>query len=156
MQETPRPIPLPLYTQVLIAVACGTLLGVIFGQESYLGGRRTEHLGSLGLLLVTLLKTLAIPLIFFAILDALIRTSLPLRQGSKLLLICFIHVSGAMTIGLVIMNTWQPGLAWNGHVEDLLNVVPTSKPSASASATVETGPQSPLEYLARHLPPSML
>src|SRR4029077_1437527 len=86
MQASPRLIPLPLYTQVLIAVACGTLLGVVFGQEPYLGGLKNEHLGWLGLLLVTLLKTLAIPLIFFAILDALVRTTLPLRQGAKLLL----------------------------------------------------------------------
>jgi L-cystine uptake protein TcyP (sodium:dicarboxylate symporter family) len=78
-----RQLPLPLYTQVLIAATCGTLLGVVFGQEPYLGGLRNEHLGWLGLLLVTLLKTLAIPLISFAILDALVR-SLPLRQGTKL------------------------------------------------------------------------
>src|SRR5262249_47822594 len=155
MQETPRLIMLPLYTQVLIAVACGTLLGVVFGQEPYLGGLRNEHLGWLGLLLVTLLKPLAIPLIFFAILDALVRTSLPLRQGAKLLIICFVNVSVAMTIGLVIMNTWQPGLAWNDHVEDLLNVVPTSKPSAGAPATVQTGTQRPIEnpasYISRNI-----
>ena len=49
-------IPLPLYTQVLIAVACGALLGAIFGQEPYLGDLRNEHLGRLGMLVVTLLK----------------------------------------------------------------------------------------------------
>jgi Na+/H+-dicarboxylate symporter len=156
MQDTPRLIPLPLYTQVLIAVACGALLGVIFGQEPYLGGLKNEHLGWLGLLLVTLLKTLAIPLIFFAILDALIRTSLPLRQGTKLLLICFVNVSVAMTIGLVIMNAWQPGLAWQGHVDELLNVVPSSKPSAGATATVQTGAQSPIEYLASYIPRTIM
>lgn len=52
----------------------------------------------------------AIPLIFFAILDALIRISLPFRQGIKLLGICLVNVCVAMTISLVIMNTWQPGL----------------------------------------------
>jgi Na+/H+-dicarboxylate symporter len=156
MQATPRLIPLPLYTQVLIAVACGAMLGVVFGQEPYLGGLKNEHLGWLGLLLVTLLKTLAIPLIFFAILDALIRTSLPLRQGTKLLLICLINVSVAMTIGLVIMNTWQPGLAWLGRVDELLNVVPSSKPSAGASATVQTGTQSPIEYLASYIPRTIM
>ena len=61
-----------------------------------------------------------------------------------------------MTIGLVIMNTWQPGLAWNGHVEDLLNVVPTAKPSAGAAATVETGAQSPIEYLASYIPRTIM
>jgi Na+/H+-dicarboxylate symporter len=156
MQTTPRLIPLPLYIQVLIAVACGALLGVVFGQEPYLGGLHNEDLGWLGLLLVTLLKTLAIPLIFFAILDALIRTSLPLRQGTKLLLICLINVSVAMTIGLVIMNTWQPGLAWLGHVDELLNVVPITKPSAGASATVQTGTQSPIEFLASYIPRTIM
>ena len=94
MQATPRLIPLPLCTQVLIA-ACGTLLGVVFGQEPYLGGLRNVHL-------VTLLKTLAIPLIFFATLDALVRTSLPLVQGTKLPYLraqCCHHAGGVFETG---------------------------------------------------------
>ena len=79
------------------------------------------------MVVVQLLKTLAIPLIFFAILDALIRTSLPLSQGTRLLVICLVNVTVAMTIGLVIMNTWQPGLSWQGHVDQLLQFVPGSK-----------------------------
>ena len=66
MHTSSRGMP-PLYTQVLIAVAGGALLGAMFGQESYLGGLRNEQLGRLGLFVVSLLKTLAIPLIFFAI-----------------------------------------------------------------------------------------
>ncbi|MGZ8423054.1 MAG: dicarboxylate/amino acid:cation symporter, partial [Nitrospira sp.] len=146
----------PLYTQVLIAVICGALLGAIFGQQPYLGGLRNEQLGKLGLFVVTLLKTLAIPLIFFAILDALIRTSLPLRQGGKLLLICLVNVTVAMAIGLVIMNTWQPGLTWNGHVDELLHLVPGTKPSAAALANVKAGAQSPIEYLASYIPRTIM
>ena len=156
MQAIPRWISLPLYTQVLIAVACGALLGALFGQEPYLGGLRNEHLGWLGMLVVTLLKTLAIPLIFFAILDALIRTSLPLRQGAKLLLICLVNVTVAMAIGLVIMNTWQPGLAWYGHVDELLHLVPGATPSAASRATVQTGTQNPLEYLVSYIPRTIM
>ncbi len=156
MQTTRRWIPLPLYTQVLIAVACGALLGAIFGQEPYWGGLRNEQLGKLGLFVVTLLKTLAIPLIFFAILDALIRTSLPLRQGGKLLVICFVNVSVAMTIGLTIMNTWQPGQAWYGHVDDLLHFVPAVTPSSGHLATIQAGSQSPLEYLVSYIPRTIL
>jgi Na+/H+-dicarboxylate symporter len=142
----------PLYTQVLIAVTGGALLGAIFGQESYLGGLRNEQLGKLGLFVVMLLKTLAIPLIFFAILDALIRTSIPLRQGGKLLIICLVNVSVAMGIGLTIMNTWQPGLAWLGHVDELLHLVPGTTLSSSALANVQAGSQSPIEYLASYIP----
>jgi Na+/H+-dicarboxylate symporter len=156
MQATPRWFSLPLYTQVLIAVTCGGLLGVVFGQEPYLGGVRNEQLGRLGLFVVTLLKMLAIPLIFFAILDALIRTSLPMRQGVKLLVICLVNVSVAMTIGLVLMNTWQPGLTWYGHVDELLHLVPGSPPSAVSLATVQTGSQSPIEYLASYIPRTIM
>ena len=156
MKPPQRCVPFPLYTQVLIAVICGALLGVIFGQEPYLGGLRNEQLGKVGLFVVTLLKTLAIPLIFFAILDALIRTSLPARQGGKLLLICLVNVSVAMTIGLVIMNTWQPGSAWTGHVNDLLHLVPGTKPSAGALASVHAGSQSPIEHLLSYIPRTIM
>ena len=142
----------PLYTQVLLAVTGGALLGALFGQDPYLGGLRNEQLGKLGLFVVTLLKTLAIPLIFFAILDALIRTSIPLRQGGKLLVICLVNVSVAMAIGLAIMNIWQPGLAWLGHVDELLHLVPGTTLSSSALANVQAGSQSPIEYLASYIP----
>src|SRR5574341_737893 len=157
MTNTPDSSPLPLYMQVLIGVACGVVFGALFGQEPYLGGLRNEHLGWLGMLVVKLLKTLAIPLIFFAILDAFMRTSLPLRQGTKLLVICLINVSVAMTIGLVIMNTWKPGLAWYGQVDELLNLVPDSKLSTpDLLAPSQTGSLSPLELLASYIPRSIL
>ncbi|MBL8072654.1 MAG: cation:dicarboxylase symporter family transporter, partial [Nitrospira sp.] len=145
MHETSRWLPIPLYLQVLIAVICGSTLGVLFGQEPYLNGLRNEQLGQLGLWVVWMLKTLAIPLIFFAIMDALLRTSIPMRQGTKLLVICLVNVSVAMAIGLAIMNLWQPGLAWLGHVDELLHLVPGTTLSSSALANVQAGSHSPIE-----------
>jgi len=147
IHETSRRSPFPLYAQVLVAVICGTTLGVVFGQEPYFNGLRNEQLGKLGLWVVWLLKTLAVPLIFFAIMDSLIRASLPLRQGAKLIAICLVNVSVAMVIGLTIMNLWQPGKAWQGHVEDLLHVVPGSslKPTFTPS-------EHPLEDLVAYIP----
>lgn len=147
MHDTSHRSPFPLYAQVLVAVIGGTALGVFFGQEPYLGGLRNEQLGKLGLWVVWVLKTLAVPLIFVAILDSLIRTSLPLRQGAKLLTICLINVSVAMLIGLTIMNLWQPGKSWQGHVEDLLHVVP----GTSLKITV-TPSEHPLEDLLAYIP----
>ena len=156
MKTTHNWTPPPLYLQVLIAVTCGVVLGATFGQEPYLGGLRNEDLGQLGLLVVTLLKMLAIPLIFFAILDAFIRTNIPLRQGAKLLVICLVNVTIAMTIGLVIMNSWKPGLVWYGHVDELLHLVPGSTSSVANLATEQTGTLSPLEYLASYIPRSIV
>ncbi|MDF0667766.1 MAG: dicarboxylate/amino acid:cation symporter [Nitrospira sp.] len=147
IRETSRRNPFPLYAQVLVAVICGATLGMVFGQEPYLNGLRNEQLGKLGLWVVWLLKTLAVPLMFFAIMDSLIRASLPLRQGAKLIAICLVNVSVAMLIGLTIMNLWQPGKSWQGHVEELLQVVPgtTLKPAFTPS-------EHPLEDLLAYLP----
>jgi Na+/H+-dicarboxylate symporter len=68
-----------------------------------------------------------------------------------LLVICLVNVSVAMTIGLVIMNTWQPGLAWTGHVDQLLQLVPGSKPSAKLATS-----QTPIEDLAAYIPRTIL
>src|SRR5690349_11860448 len=102
---------------------------------------------------ILVLKTLAIPLIFFAVLDAFLTTILPLRQGTRLVLICLINVSVAMAIGLVIMNTWQPGLSWRGHVGELLDLAPGSL-SSSAGATAANG--HPLEEIASYIQRTML
>ena len=113
--KTPVPwFGLPLYTQVLIAVALGTMLGVLFGTGPLIGSLRNEHLGQLGILAVQTAEDACRSVDLLAILDAFVRTHLPLRQGTKLLLICFVNVSVAMAIGLLIMNTWKPGLAWRG------------------------------------------
>ena len=146
-QSAPRQNSLPLYIQVLMAVAGGATLGLVAGQEPYLGGLRNDQLGRLGLGVVWLLKTLAVPLIAFAIMDALIRTSLPLRQGAKLIVICLANASVAMLIGLTIMNGWQPGRHWEGHVDDLLHVVP-----GTGLAPTFTASDHPLEDLLAYIP----
>ena len=144
---------LPLYTQVVVAAICGTIVGAVFGEEPYLGGLRNEQLGQLGMYVILLLKTLAIPLIFFAVLDAFLTTVLPLRQGTRLIVICLINVSVAMGIGLVIMNPWQPGLAWRGHVDELLNLGPGST-SSGAGGLAANG--HPLEEIASYIPRTMV
>ena len=144
---------LPLYTQVLIAVICGTMVGAVFGQAPYVGGLRNEDLGRLGVYVILLLKTLAIPLIFFAVLDAFLTTVLPLRQGTRLILICLINVSVAMAIGLVIMNVWQPGLTWRGNVDELLNLAPGSVQAGGGGIA---GNGHPLEEIASYIPRTLL
>ncbi|MDF0644314.1 MAG: dicarboxylate/amino acid:cation symporter [Nitrospira sp.] len=146
--------PIPLYTRVLIGALCGTALGLFFGRAPYLGPVGNEHLGLIGLGVITLLKALAIPLIFFAILDAFLRMSLPLRQGTRLLAICLVNVSVAMTIGLVIMNVWNPGTAWHGHLDQLLATDPRAAGTGSGSGGTQPGEA--IEYLASYIPNTML
>src|SRR5690349_8389199 len=95
---------IPLYLRVLTGVLLGAALGATFGQRKYLLGLSNKDLGDLGILVIDLLKALATPLILFAILDAFSRTHITTKHGVRLIFICLVNVSVAMSIGLLIMN----------------------------------------------------
>src|SRR6476659_9797652 len=78
---------LPLYVRVLIGVGLGIAVGAAFGAYEF-----TNDLGDLGLLVIRALKMLAVPLVFFAVIDAIV---------------------------LALMNLFHPGDAWHGHIGEL-------------------------------------
>jgi Na+/H+-dicarboxylate symporter len=111
-------------------------------------------------LYIRLLTALATPLIFFAIVDAFVRTQITGRQGLKMLLVCSVNIAAAFAIGLTILNVWQPGRSWRGIVAEQM-----SAPAAQADAGVEdAGAVSPavdgpslslLDMLDRYVPSSI-
>src|SRR5262245_29872120 len=105
---------LPLFVRVLIGVTLGALVGIAFGAGEIALGLTTSDLGALGLLVVRALRMLAVPLVMFAVLDAIVRTEVSGRMGMRLILICLFNVSVAFAIGLTIMNTLEPGHQWTG------------------------------------------
>ena len=142
----------PLSLQVVFGVCVGTLLGVIFGTESYLwGALKNETLGQLGMLVIRLLKTLATPLIFVAILDAFIHSEINFRHGGRLLSICAVNLLVAMLIGLTIMNVFEPGQSWSNHIHDL-----TTHLSSQVATTVKPVPEgvtlNPLKNVMSYIP----
>lgn len=106
-QSTGRTI--PLYVRVLAGVIGGIVLGIVFGSQPIVFGVHAADLGRLGMLVIKLLKALAVPLVFFAILDAFIKTDISWKKGVRLIFICVFNASVALTIGLSIMNVLQPG-----------------------------------------------
>jgi Na+/H+-dicarboxylate symporter len=110
---------LPLYIRVLIGVVLGTLCGLAFGEGSIVLGLTNKHLGDLGLLVIRLLRALAIPLIFFGVVDAFVRTDISGRQGLKLVAICGVNVTVAFLIGMTLMNVFRPGEAWKDRLAEI-------------------------------------
>lgn len=137
MSEPPIPRrSIPLYVRILIGVAAGAILGVLFGTRPILPGLTNQDLGDIGLLFVRLLKALAVPLIFLAILDSLLRSQIRLRQGGRLLLICLVNVSVAFAIGLTILNVFRPGEAWRGHLEEIAGHTAGERPAPPPEASL--------------------
>lgn len=113
----------PLGVQVLIGVGLGILIGELAGKTPL-----TQNLGDLGLLVIKALRALAVPLVFFAILDAFIKTRIEGKKLGKLVLICLVNVSVAMAIGLTILNVFQPGKAWQGRIQTMLSATAAKGP----------------------------
>lgn len=142
----------PLSLQVVIGVCLGTLLGVLFGTEAYLwGALKNETLGQLGMLVIRLLKTLATPLIFVAILDAFIHSEINFRHGGRLLTICGVNLLVAMLIGLTIMNVFESGKSWQNHIQEL-----SANLSGSSVVVVKAVPEgvslNPLKNVMGYIP----
>lgn len=140
---------LPLFVRVLIGVALGAVVGVVFGTDEIALDLTTTDLGALGVLVVRVLRMLAVPLVLFAVLDALVRTEVSGRMGGRLIVICLFNVSVAFTIGLTIMNTLEPGHTWTGHVEELIEAMPPAEGAPKAPPGVTL---SPIANLQRWIP----
>ncbi len=124
---------IPLYLRALIGVALGIMFGVVFKTDPILFGLRNADLGTLGMMVIKLLRALAVPLVLFAILDAFAKTRISAKAGGRLLLICLVNVSVAMIIGLTIMNTLKPGLTWTNHLDQIRAAVNPEPVKASKS-----------------------
>lgn len=147
---------LPLAIQVLIGVGFGAAIGLLFGTKPYLFGLTNEHLGQIGILVVRLLKALATPLIFFAILDGFMRTDLSTRHGVRLVKICLVNVSVAMAIGLTIMNTLQPGRAWSADLANLRLEVDTRAAGSLPTVRSPETTLNPMANMGGHIPDSLV
>jgi DAACS family dicarboxylate/amino acid:cation (Na+ or H+) symporter len=154
-KSTLNPLTWPLYARVFLGVVLGAALGWFCGTDAiHVGGVSlgitTQDLGALGLLVVRLLTTLAAPLIFFAILDAFVRTDISGRQGLRLIAICLVNVAVAFAVGLTIMNWFTPGEHWRGKMDDLRATL-----GAEDEITLQPA-RSPLKSLDDAVPASLV
>lgn len=154
LSVTPRKTWFPLYARIALAVVLGVILGVAYGKAPYLPGGTfgNVELGRLTLLVVTLLKTLASPLIFFAVLDAFLRTEITFERGGKLFFFSLVNVVAAMTIGLFVMNIWRPGQTWRGKFEESARIARAE----GGEELQETEPITVVESVRKAIPTSIV
>ncbi|QDV32694.1 dicarboxylate/amino acid:cation symporter [Tautonia plasticadhaerens] len=108
--------------------------GVLHAWQSL--GRFTATLGYLGSLVVDLIKGLAGPLLFFAVVDAFLRTRVRGRNAALMLGISGINAAIAVVIGLTLSNVIRPGrflrqsagLGGQGDAADLERFAVGSRP----------------------------
>ncbi|MEP6672258.1 MAG: dicarboxylate/amino acid:cation symporter [Chthoniobacter sp.] len=93
---------IPLFVKILV----GLMLGLIVG---YCWGPGAAVLRPISLSILTLLRLLATPLVFLAILHAIIHTPISGKSGMRLFYFIFTNTIAAILIGLLVANLLQPG-----------------------------------------------
>ncbi len=92
----------PLYAQIIVALVLGLALGPFLGKQA-------GPLGELGRLVVQLIKAAATPLLFFAIVNAVLRAEIAGKGALRMLGAALLNASIALAIGLAISNLLHPG-----------------------------------------------
>jgi DAACS family dicarboxylate/amino acid:cation (Na+ or H+) symporter len=95
-----RPIPLSL--QIIAAMLVGGVVGPLLGA-------RAAALGEIGRLVIQLIKAAATPLLFFAIVQAILKTEVKGRAGLRMLTLATLNAAVAVTIGILLSNLFRPG-----------------------------------------------
>jgi DAACS family dicarboxylate/amino acid:cation (Na+ or H+) symporter len=130
----------PLYVFILVAMAAGLVVGPLLGPSA-------APFGELGKLVIQLIKAVATPLLFLAIVHAVLKTEIGLRAGAKMLVFATINASLALTVGLVLSNAIQPG-------SHLATAIPASPPEAIASYAAKKIDL--VETIASYVPANLL
>jgi DAACS family dicarboxylate/amino acid:cation (Na+ or H+) symporter len=99
---------IPLSLQIVIGMAVGLVVGPLLGPSA-------APLGELGKILIQLIKAVATPLLFFAIVNAILKSEVRGRQGMVMLGFALFNSCVALAIGLLISNVFHPGSLLDVH-----------------------------------------
>jgi DAACS family dicarboxylate/amino acid:cation (Na+ or H+) symporter len=87
-------------------IGFAAVMGIVFGLGL---GPAARPLGDIGKILIQLIKMLAVPLLFLAVVDALATTHLRWKSAVRMLGVSVVNTSLALGIGLALSHFFQPG-----------------------------------------------
>src|SRR5262249_23286382 len=99
----------PLYVRILIALALGVPVGWALGP-------RAVALKPISDIVLQLLRLMATPLIFLAVLHSLFTAAVSGRTAARLVYLLLSNTVAAILIGLLVANTVRPGRWAHFHV----------------------------------------
>jgi len=88
--------------RIVVAMVCGLLAGWVFGSGII-------FLGAIGKLYIQVIKVLAVPLVFFSIMEAVISTAISWREARFWSIVILCNTTCALVIGLTLSNVFRPG-----------------------------------------------
>lgn len=133
---------IPLPAQILLGMVLGALCGAALGPDA-------QSLGEIGRIVIDLIKAFAVPLVFFAVLEAILTSDIPARMVRTQLVVVVANGAAACVIGLALANYFQPG-------RQLREFAERSGPAVSAPADVSDKALTVVGVVASHIPRHLL
>ena len=148
----------PLHWKIII----GMVLGVAFGLVAITMGwdQFTSHwIKPFGTIFINLLKLIAVPLVLASLIKgvaSLSDISKLSRIGSKTIALYLVSTVLAVTTGLVIVNTIQPGSYFSEEKRIEFKEKYASKTESKMQAAAEVKDQGPLQFLVDIVPQNFM
>src|SRR4051812_29486850 len=92
----------PLYVRILIGLLLGVGVGLLMGKDA-------QSLKPVSDLVLQLLRLLATPLIFIALIHSLLKSNVSGKKAGKLLWLLMSNTVVAIIVGLLVANVIRPG-----------------------------------------------
>ena len=96
---------IPLYLKIIVAMILGSFLGV-FGKKA---GFDSANLKWISDLVLRMLRLLATPLIFSAVLSSIVTANVTGKKAGRLMFLLTTNSTVAILIGLLVANVLRPG-----------------------------------------------
>lgn len=137
---------------ILLAIVGGTLLGFL---EKWLlpEWSASAVLGQIGLHIIRFIKGLAIPLVFFAVLNTLVHTPITGRTGVRFLTICALNGLVAAGLGITLLGFFEGGTEFSQSLQRLID---NGQSQASSTATPLKKTINPSDIVATLLPQNLI
>jgi aerobic C4-dicarboxylate transport protein len=125
-------------------IVLGMVLGVIVGTVA---GGRAAPIGEIGKLIIQAIKVFATPLLFFAILHAVVTTRIEARGAKRMLGVAFLNGTIALAIGLLLSNLFRVG----DRLAPLFAAASGGAPLPAAASKIDFG-----RFISTFVPTSIL
>lgn len=125
--------------RIALAMLAGGLLGGALGPKA-------APLGELGKLVITLIKTAAAPLLFLAIVQAIVKTEVSAKDGARMVGVATFNAALALALGLSLSNLFKPGAHLDmASLTGATAAVPAAQPLSFAKTAGSLVPTSVVE-----------
>ncbi|MDB2317630.1 dicarboxylate/amino acid:cation symporter [Flavobacteriales bacterium] len=149
---------IPLHWKIILGMVLGVgfgLLAIVLNADQF----TTHWIKPFGTIFINLLKLIAVPLVFASLIKgvaSLSDISRLSRIGSRTIALYLVSTVLAVTTGLLIVNTLQPGNFFSEEKRIEFKEKYASKTEAKMEAAAQVSDQGPLQFLVDIVPQNIM